>query len=479
MNTSKSVLSLSIFAMLLFLFSCNTDKEKSNTAVIKISFQQAEGVQAVIKSTSPFQLDGDTINVNENGDIIFEANIEKPEYFELSFVGGRPKITLYARPGDSLLISAQGVGSIYQTIKFGGNAPVYNDYLLRSKNISDKLNQSLMNLFGQEEKAAMNSLDSARALHADELAALQKNNANIDAYFIKIENSRAIYEWAILHGRYPDYYNYIHKLKGENKVNLSPEFDTYLAEVDLNNEELIILPIYFEFLQSYLRAESGAFYEDDKIQKEYVSFANYQMSIINSKIENSTIKSILAYKSVYDQVDYRGSTDKDSYWDAFTKTCTNDILVEKITNKLAEWKHLDKGAPVKEVKLVDIDGNAVTFEQFKGKWIYIDIWATWCSPCRAEIPVLKGLEEDFHGQDIVFMSISVDREQQPWQKMVKDEELKGVQVWAGQNETIQKFYKVNGIPRFMIFDPQGNIYDANATRPSMGAGDIIKGLLAK
>ncbi len=478
MNILKSILTVSAILALTVLFSCNTDEKTSNEIIIKGSFQEFEGVRVIIKTTSPFLPLMDTVAVDDLGKFSYKTTSEKPLYFKISFYGRRPSLDFYARPGDSIAFTAHSVGQIMETIKYAGNAPIYNDYLMRTNAIVRSFNSSIMKTMGKEESLAMFSLDSIRALHADEIAALQKGNSNIDPYFIKIESARALYQWAILHRLYPDYYNHIHKNKDGAGVKTSPEFDTYLAEVELNNEELIDLPIYTEFLKTYLQKNYNKFYED-KLEEQFGTFANFQLNTIEKEITNPVIASILAYKAINDQVTYEGMNDKDLYWDNFTKLCNNDIFLNDITSKLEEWKHIDKGTAIKEIKMAGFDGNPVHFSDFKGKWIYIDIWATWCNPCLAEVPVLKELEEKFRGQDIVFMSISVDRQPQPWKEMVTAKDLKGVQVWAGQNQVITNYYKVSGIPRFMIFDPQGNIYTANAKRPSMGAEKIITDLLKK
>ena len=476
MNIIKTILTVSTILVLTVLFSCNTNEKTSNEIIIKGSFQEFENIRVIIKSTSPFLPIADTVDVDAQGKFSYNTTSEKPLYFKIKFAGRRPNLDFYARPGDSIIFTANSVGKIMKTIKFSGNAPIYNDYLIRTNAIISNFNSNIMKTMGKEEKAAMYSLDSIRALYADEIAALQKGNTNIDPYFIKIESARALYQWAILHRLYPDYYNYIHKNKEGVGIKTSPEFDTYLAEIELNNEELIDLPIYTEFIKTYLQKNYNKFY-DDKSEEQHGSFANFQLSTIKKDIKSPVIASILAYKAVNDQVTYEGTNDKDLYWANFIKLCNNEAFLNDITNKLEKWKHLEKGKPIKEIKMTDINGKPVHFADFKGKWIYIDIWATWCSPCLAEVPVLKELEEQFRGQNVVFMSISVDRKPESWKAMVADKELKGVQVWAGQNDVITNHYKVSGIPRFMIFDPQGNVYTANAKRPSTGIEAVITDLL--
>ena len=105
---------------------------------------------------------------------------------------------------------------------------------------------------------------------------------------------------------------------------------------------------------------------------------------------------------------------------------------------------------------------------FKGKVVLVDVWATWCGPCKAEIPHLKKMEEDMRNQDVVFMSVSVDEQKdfQKWKDFVAKEELKGVQMFAAGWSDIAKNYNIKGIPRFMVFDKKGNIVTIDSPRPS-------------
>lgn len=115
-------------------------------------------------------------------------------------------------------------------------------------------------------------------------------------------------------------------------------------------------------------------------------------------------------------------------------------------------------------------GGKTKLEDFRGKYVYIDVWATWCGPCRAEIPFLKKLEEKYHEKNIVFVSLSIDQQKdvEKWKKFIKDKELGGVQVFADNdwNSQFVKDYNITGIPRFILIDPNGNIVKADAPRPS-------------
>lgn len=115
-------------------------------------------------------------------------------------------------------------------------------------------------------------------------------------------------------------------------------------------------------------------------------------------------------------------------------------------------------------------GGTTKLEDFKGKYVYIDVWATWCGPCRQEIPFLQKVEEKYHGKNIEFVSLSIDtkKDYEKWKKMVGDKKLGGVQIIADNDwkSAFTQAYGVNSIPRFILIDPQGKVVEADAKRPS-------------
>ncbi|NLP57532.1 TlpA disulfide reductase family protein [Lutibacter sp. B1] len=134
-------------------------------------------------------------------------------------------------------------------------------------------------------------------------------------------------------------------------------------------------------------------------------------------------------------------------------------------------KRLAKGtvSPIFE-NYENFKGGKTSLSDLKGKYVYIDVWATWCAPCKAEIPYLKELESEFNGKNIEFVSISVDKDNayETWKQMVKEKELKGVQLFADNNfeSDFIVAYGINAIPRFILLDPDGKIVDADVYRPS-------------
>lgn len=147
-------------------------------------------------------------------------------------------------------------------------------------------------------------------------------------------------------------------------------------------------------------------------------------------------------------------------------------------NRQALKKELTKDSPSPTFKNYEnFKGGTSSLKDFRGKYVYIDVWATWCGPCKIEIPFLKELEAKFHNRNIEFISISVDdarrsgtmdKAYKAWRTMVADKNLTGTQLITGNGWDVEfiKKYKIDGIPRFILIDPKGNIIDPDAPRPS-------------
>ena len=125
-----------------------------------------------------------------------------------------------------------------------------------------------------------------------------------------------------------------------------------------------------------------------------------------------------------------------------------------------------KGEPAIDFTYPDKDDNEFSLSSFKGSLVFVDVWATWCGPCLAQIPAMQQLEEDYHDKNITFLSVSIDTDKDAWLKMLAEKELGGVQLWADGWSEITKSYAILGIPRFMLFDSKGNTISVDAPRPT-------------
>ncbi|MCO4291875.1 TlpA family protein disulfide reductase [Solitalea sp. MAHUQ-68] len=229
---------------------------------------------------------------------------------------------------------------------------------------------------------------------------------------------------------------------------------SFNAEQYLQTEELLKFPYGTTLLRSLV-----AF----KTQDYYNSAWEKQLPGISSDVLKGefVLSKMAAVKS------YTNYQELNDAYNKYFLTIDQKERVKKIEAGLQKFK---PGTAAVNFTCWDASGKEVSLSDFKGKIVLVDVWATWCGPCNKEIPYLKKLEEEFQGKDVVFLGVSVDevKDKEKWKSFLINNQLEGVQVFAGgwHQSTIAKSYNINGIPRFMLFDRNGNIINVDAPRPS-------------
>lgn len=197
----------------------------------------------------------------------------------------------------------------------------------------------------------------------------------------------------------------------------------------------------------------------------------------NSPIVNPVIKGemVLNYATWIKQYPVM-----ENFREQYGKALVTEDQIRRFNLIVSQLDDQSQGHQAIDFRFNDINGKPVALSDFKGKVVYIDIWATWCGPCKGEIPYMTKLEEEYKDNpNIVFMSVSIDEQknEQKWKDMVKEKQMKGIQLFAGDKaDDIAKPYKVRGIPRFILVGKDGKLVAADAPRPS---SEEIRPLLKK
>lgn len=191
-----------------------------------------------------------------------------------------------------------------------------------------------------------------------------------------------------------------------------------------------------------------------------------QMKFIADRFSSDKVRSTLLHYIAYSYVNnfgINGIQDMENVYRTYVK---DTALVAKFDKVCEKWNLASVGKLSPDFKATDVHGKEYTLADFRGKYVYIDVWATWCGPCRHEIPHLKALEENYRDAQITFLSLSVDDDKAKWEKMVKEEQLSGVQLYLGPDSGFASAYHIDGIPRFILLDKEGRIIDKKMQRPS-------------
>ena len=441
---------LYIIAIITAFVSCKTAPKKDFVVLKGTVINQRADHFKVNSITSSFNKE---IPINEDGTFLDTLRVKEEN---LMIYDGSNITYAYIEAGNDLSLNYDAE-DYKNTIKFTGNGAEINNYLVQKRNRENEILKGSGNVFELNETDFVTKQKEVEA----ELLKLLGNTQNLPDYYITKEKRNIKYMYLSKLNNYESYHAHYTK---------NPDFKVsngFLKEIeDLNynsEEDFSFSYAYNTLVSAHCTIEAQKLSEAESIPQDVA----YLKSV--NKLTNQNIKNYLLYKHAKYGITYTSSLEP--YYQEFIAGSTNAEHVKEITDSYNVLKTVAPGQP--SPKFVNYENNAggtTSLDDLKGKYVYIDVGATWCGPCKAEIPFLKEVEEKYHDKNIAFVSISVDqaKDHDKWKKMIVEKELGGIQLMADNDFKSQfiKDYFIKGIPKFILLDPNGNIIDSNAPRPS-------------
>lgn len=448
----SATFAVALLSALVFVFSC----QQSPRGVVKLSGKIKNPNSDSIVIRNAMRQPIKTVKLDDNGS--FNTELEAPTGY-YTFFDGKEQATFFIKPGFDISFTLDAF-LFDETLKYEGNGSAEGNYLaekyLLEEGWRDKVSFAY---FGKlKEKEFLSSLDSLKGANT---GLLEKYNQELSEEFAFLESNTIKFKWDYFLLQYPRAYPYFSK---DTTYKASDDYPDVLADLDLSNEKLLEIREYQALVESVVQKAASEMRKDNPD----ASWEFAYLDALSQKITNVKIKETLAY----DHSSYAiTETEKlDEFLEASLALMSDTANINSLKRTYDKLIKVQPGLPSPTFAYNDINEQMVSLADLKGKYVYVDVWATWCGPCLGEIPSLKNLEKDFHDKDIEFVSISVDRKQDydTWKNMVAEKELKGVQLFADNSwqSDFVTAYNIQGIPRFILIDPEGNIVSANADRPS-------------
>lgn len=240
-----------------------------------------------------------------------------------------------------------------------------------------------------------------------------------------------------------------------SKAKQDDVFLTWINSLDRNSD----MDVASNYMRWYQKV-NGAKYEK--------SFSGYT-KILDDVFTSQKMKNLFATDYAESAMESTHTKDKEAVLAAYEAYCTDAKAKERVRATYEHYKNIRIGVPLVEFAMEDTKGKAVDMKQFRGKYVYIDCWATWCGPCCAEIPFMEKLYAHYKkNKKLEIISLSLDSNKRKWlDKLANDKPgWKQFLLPGDFSNPLCSTYDINGIPRFMMIDPQGNILSLDAPRPS-------------
>ncbi|MDQ1770638.1 redoxin family protein [Labilibaculum sp. A4] len=381
-----------------------------------------------------------------------EIEISEDGFFETILMAGEPEfwtiegVSIYIIPGESLDVVFDNTTGTYS---FKG----------ATKEECDFLNANQMHIyvslsFLDEGKNVRESFEKTKLLvdsiAAEKLTVLNQTEG-LDKNFVNVQKNR------IQAHQVNSYLNYYLFTDEGKKYGLGDEYKTEPGRKFIENIRTLVEPAIrnlvadacidqfdIRWVVDRCRQDSLAFFPEKSIWTEF-----YTLRDLLKKFDEGVSSELIA----------------EAREKLTTLTCNDFVAILKPA--VAKIEVLESGKPAIELTLQDMEGKQVNLSDFKGKLIYLDLWATWCGPCKREFPSFVMLKEKY--QDVVFISVSIDERKAAWLKFMQTKEKTAVlQYHADRDLTLDQLiaWNISLIPRFILIDKDFKIVNSFAPRPS-------------
>ena len=216
------------------------------------------------------------------------------------------------------------------------------------------------------------------------------------------------------------------------------EMPLYQKYGKVSKEEQIALEAKLDDLRMQKRARAN----------QYVAAhpkSAYSVSLVSDR---ATMGEFNEVKNIYDLLD---------------PSMQQSVAGRHIANRLTILRRSMIGAPMLNFTQNNTEGQPVRFADFRGKYVFVDFWASWCGACRAENPNLLNAYNNYRNKNFTVIGVSLDDNGDKWKKAIKDDNMPWTQLsdlkgWANEVST---YYGIQGIPSSLLIDLQGNIIARN------------------
>lgn len=371
----------------------------------------------------------------------------KKNYFVKLNIG--KTIDLYVKPQDSINLK-----SYKNEVVLSGKGIAESKYLQNKKEFLNKLgyNDSKRidkKLFSSTYKNFRKKIDSIKQIRINHLNNYNKIHSNLSEEFLNTEQKLINYFWINQLMNYPNFY----KMLTQKEALIPQDSYDFTKYIEFDDSNLLSFKDYKRVLASYLNYKSNSIIEKYNLAKKLFKIKPLFQEIMFHEFNS--------------YINFKGIENIESICKEFTNSLSNSKHRNYIQEKIKRWKRIQKGSQAPNFTIQNETGNLVSLSNFKGKYVYVNCWSSFCGPCLAELPSLKKLIKSVNRKDIAYITICFDKDLNTGINKLQNMELNTINLFAnGMRHNFSKEYNIRALPRYILIDKKGKIIDATALKPS-------------
>jgi len=239
------------------------------------------------------------------------------------------------------------------------------------------------------------------------------------------------------------------------QLKFKSDFKNIRKAAGINTGALAMYSEYRSFVNESVRSISG---RNDSLY----------LSTLQSTVKDQKTRDFVLYDAA--QQDFLRIRDSAKRAQTFTKAVnmiSDQKLKTDLKQKLIRMQRLQRGNRAPNFTAEALNQTDFDLAGLRNRYVVLDVWATWCGPCKVQAPYFEDLADRYTSEQVAFVSVSIDENKNAWRTEAANKKGRVLQLWAkNPDEDFSNRFAISAIPRFLLIDPRGNIINADLPSPS-------------